>query len=110
MTKKQKIWLGIFMAMAIVPEVFFGGLISTFFKLKFVPLLNTSNFFVSLPILGHLNLWLENIGVMGLILLNRKLYFQSKFLRFLIIGILIIILACLLTITYYYYAFNPSLP
>jgi hypothetical protein len=110
MTKKQKIWLGIFMAMAIVPEIFFGGLISTFFKLRFVPLFNTSNFFASLPILGYLNLWSENLGVIGLIFLNKKFNFQNRFLKFLIIGILLIILACLLTITYYYYTFNPSLP
>ncbi len=103
MTKKQKIWLGVFLAMFIVPEVLWGGLLATFFNFKSV--YNAATFFVTVPFFGHLMFLAEIAGVSGLIFLNFNYQYKSIFYKYLFRIILLLILLGQLFIAYAYYSF-----
>ena len=108
MTKVQKIWFSVFLAMFLVPEILFGGLLGTFLNLRFLPLIRTSSFFSFYPSLGHINLWSEIIGVIGLIFIINKYPYRNNLIKYFFYGILLLVLFSLLTIIYFYYTFNPS--
>ncbi|MFA6551914.1 MAG: hypothetical protein WCT19_00240 [Candidatus Paceibacterota bacterium] len=104
MTKTQKIWLMILGAMFILPEVLWGGLITTFFKFKIIPLFDTGSFFVNYPLLGHIMFLLEIAGVFGLLFINQKSQY-NKSLKYFLSVILFLILISIIWIAYVYYSF-----
>jgi hypothetical protein len=104
MTKMQKIWLGIFLAMFVVPEIFLGGLLSTFFNLKTV--FNPSILFDSFPFFGNLMFFIEIFGIVGLLFLNTKYAHKNKVIKYIIGTVLLLILGSLLLIAYAYYSFS----
>jgi len=98
------------MIIFVLPEFLWGGLITTFINLGFVPLLNSEAFFTNFPIMGHLNFFLEIIGVFGLLFINSKHNYKNNIFKYLLAGILLIILVAQLYIIYMYYTFSPSFP
>ncbi len=85
MKKQQKIWLGIFLAMFVVPEVLFSFLVSSIASMfsKNFPFLYQvfirPQFFVDNSGLLFFALAIEWVGVLGLIIWNIKFNgFKSK--------------------------------
>lgn len=114
MKKTQKIWLGIFLAMFIVPEVIWGALFSavaSIFSISFHPIITDTQVFTDHPSLAHLIILVELVGISGLLFLNTKKNKSNKYWKYIITTILVIILATLLFLLYLNYAIsNISFP
>ena len=115
MTKIQKVWLGIFLAMFIVPEVLFSFLVSTIFSLlgrKFYfiyQLFIKEQFFTDNPAYLFISICIEIIGLLGLLMFNIK-YNKSKAKQIYSI-LLVFVLICLCVIFYIGYSIsNISFP
>ncbi len=78
MTKMQKIWLWIFIAMFVVPEILFLTIPSSIINYSGKDFLTLSSFFVNSrffinnPLLFFVTLIVELLGVIGLITLSVK--------------------------------------
>lgn len=94
LSKMQKIWLWIFGAMFLVPEVLWGPLVKAL-NFSFLPIYGNVQVFTESPMVAYLVVILEIIGVAGLIYLFNKIYRGSK-LRYLLCGILVFILIFLI--------------
>ena len=112
MTKVQKVWLGVFLAMFIVPEVVFGGLISTFFGNQSpLPIVHPSIFIDKVLFLGYLMFLSEIFGIAGLLVISRRIQYKNLLLKYLFISTLVLILLIQILIAYAYYRFtNTSFP
>jgi len=98
MTKIQKIWLWIFIAMFAVPEILWGSLIKVF-KISFLPLYKDVQYFSDNPGVAFLLIIIEIIGISGIIyLLNKKSLSVSLKLKY-IFNILLIIILVILVIS-----------
>src|SRR5205085_10696939 len=91
MTKMQKVWFGIFLGMFIVPEILWGGLLSTFFGFK--PVFDLSDISDGKPVLGTLLVLPEVIGILALLFLNKRFKYKNNTIKyinaFILIGILV---------------------
>ena len=109
MQKSQKIWLWVFVAMFIIPEIFFSFIISFFAFFAGVesfPFLAQSfidpQFFVDNPTYLFFALSVECLGMLGLLIWNIK--FNYNRYKIIIITITALVLALLLFIFYVGYA------
>jgi hypothetical protein len=100
----------IFILFFALSEVLFGGLITTFVNLKFLPIFNINRFFVNFPIVGYIMFLLEPIVIIGLLIINNKYIYKNSIYKYVTNVILILILVVLILISYMYYSFNPSFP
>ena len=107
MTKSQKIWLGVFLAMFIVPEVIFSFLISSLaslFSFGFSPLYKAfinPQFFIDHPGYLYIFLLIEWFGVLGLLILNAKHNFgKYRTLGTVALSILLVLLIIIFYIGY----------
>ena len=112
MTKIQKIWLGVFLAMFVAPEVLFSFLLSSVAQLfgrTFPSILYSPNqqFFTDHPIYLFFALAVELLGVFLLLIFN----FQHKKNKF-VSALLLIIFLWLVIVFYigYIIAFRMSFP
>ena len=83
MTKKQKVWLGVSLAMFVVPEVLWGAIIKIL-DVSFVPVYKDPQFFYDHPFFALLLIVVELIGISGLIYVVNKISlrnFSKYFLR-----------------------------
>lgn len=103
MTKKQKIWLGIFVAMFVVPEVLWGGLASTFLNYK--PIFDFSQFFRSNQFVIGILVLPQIIALVGLLVLNYKCQ-KNKTISYIIGVILFLTLIVFLALVYTSYSFS----
>ncbi|MCX6718455.1 MAG: hypothetical protein NTY81_02530 [Candidatus Staskawiczbacteria bacterium] len=95
MTKIQKIWLWIFMAMFAVPEILWGNLIKIF-KISFLPIYKNIKYFTDEPMIAFLVIIIEIIGISGIIyLLNKKDAKINTILKYALDIVLVIILLVL---------------
>lgn len=109
MTKMQKVWLWIFLAMFIVPEVLWGGLASTFLNLN--PILNLSGLFENHPIAANAIILPEMVGILGLMILNQKYPYRNQFFKYFVTAALLLALLGLCLLIYIAYSFSKmSLP
>ena len=107
MAKKQKVWLGVFLAMFIVPEVLFSFLISSIASLfgYIFPSLYTffinPQFFVDHAIYLFGFLFMELLGVLGLLVLNFK-FNEGKYRKIItaILGLIFISLSIIFYLGY----------
>jgi hypothetical protein len=106
MTKIPKIWLGVFVAMFMVPEVLFSFLTSlVLFNVHFLPpvyLFRNEQFFLDHQNYAFVALGIEIIGLLGLFIFNIK--YNNKKSK----NILTIILSLLLLITSFVLYFGWS--
>jgi hypothetical protein len=78
LSKMQKIWLGIFGAMFLIPEILFSIIFSSIVNysgkdfLTLSSLFVDSRFFINNSGLFFLNLVVELVGIMGLLIINIK--------------------------------------
>ena len=99
MTKKQKIWLSIFLAMFLIPEILWGGIVSfvynSFFNkisINIMQLLNIAP--INNNLIAAFALLCQLIGLVGLfffMISNHAI--KNKFLKILIIVILVFFIA-----------------
>jgi hypothetical protein len=72
MTKTQKIWMWIFIAMFAIPEILWGNLVKIF-KISFLPIYKNAQYFSDNPTMALFIIIIEIIGVLGVLyLLNKK--------------------------------------
>ena len=91
-TKKQKIWMWIFLAMFIVPEILWGNIIKVL-KVYFLPIYKSTQFFTNKPMIAILIIIIEITGMFGIFyLLNKKSSEITIKLRYALNVVLIIIL------------------
>lgn len=103
MSKVQKIWLWIFGAMFLVPEVLWGNLLKIF-KISFLPVYRNVQIFTENPNIAFLVIIVEIIGVSGIIyLLSKKDLGVSIKLKYILNTLLVIILLILLMSLYLSY-------
>ncbi|OGI78973.1 hypothetical protein A3F19_03050 [Candidatus Nomurabacteria bacterium RIFCSPHIGHO2_12_FULL_37_29] len=114
MMKIQKIWLGVFVVMFVVPEILWGALISSIasiFKINFHSLLTNSQVFSDHPIFAYLIICTEIIGIAGLLHRNLKNNYENKILKNILSTILVMLIIMLLGLLYLNYAMsNISFP
>ena len=105
MTKRQKIWLWVFLVMFIVPEATWGpvlGGINFFIHTKFRPIILNSGS----GLLSYAILLIEFVGAIGLLRLNNKRNNKGQFLLQLFNIALILILLVLSFVLYISLSFN----
>ena len=113
MTKPQKIWFGIFLAMFLIPEILWGLLNTLLFGAIFNGT-GPSNFSL-LPALksnglNRVVICVEFIGILFSTIICLFLYYPKKiFLRIIIIAILIILLLLTFYILLFSFNFNPQI-
>jgi uncharacterized membrane protein len=102
MTKIQKIWLGIFLAMFVVPEVLFGpmlGSLGFFMHIKLTSILS-GQLITDYPSVAYFVLMLESVGVVGLFaVINKK--GEKKIKAIELINIILVVIAILLLFAWY---------
>lgn len=95
MTKVQKIWMWIFGAMFLIPEILWGNLIKIF-GISFLPIYRNVQLFIDEPSVVFLIIIIEIIGIVGIIyLLNKKNIIINLALKYIFDTALIIILLAL---------------
>jgi hypothetical protein len=103
MTKIQKVWLWISLAMFVVPEVLWGGLASTF--LNFKPILDFSGLFEKYPLAANILVLPHVVGLIGLLVLNHQCQ-KNKFIKYIIGMFLFMMLVVFLYLIYVSYEFT----
>lgn len=93
----QKVWLGIFLAMFIVPEILWGNLLGL---VHIKPVYNNTQFFEDKPIYLFVIFIIEIIGVGGLIYLLKKFTPINKWANMIIAIILWLLLLVLVVALY----------
>ena len=104
MTKTQKIWLWVSLAMFVVPEVLWGGLASTF--LQFKPIFDLSLAFDKFPVGANIFLLPEIIAIVSLISLNQQYQHKSNLIKYLLATLLITSLVIFVALGYILYMFH----
>ena len=102
MTKEQKIWLGIFLAMFVVPEVLWGDVVG-FFKLSFLPIYDgTSIWFSDHTGTSMLIILIEIVGCCGcvFILKNTRASRTYKYILYVLFSAILVLLLMSLYFTY----------
>jgi len=96
MTKIQKIWMWIFSAMFLIPEILWGNLIKVF-KISFLPVYKNIQFFINNPPVAFLVIIVEIAGITGIIyLLNKKNIISNSTFKNIYNIVLIFVLLALL--------------
>ncbi len=90
LSKTQKIWVWIFGAMFVVPEVLWGDLLRVM-HIPFIPVFENSEFFASNPLIAYIIIIIEICGLGGLIYFINK-YNGSLKLKLLLNIILVLLL------------------
>jgi hypothetical protein len=95
MTKMQKIWMWIFIAMFAAPEILWGDLIKLA-RIPLLPIFRNFQFFNDNPNFAYLVIVVEMVGILGVIYLLNKDHLGLKLnIRYIINVILFIILVAL---------------
>lgn len=96
LSKVQKVWLWIFGAMFVVPEVLWGNLVKVF-KISLLPVYKDVQLFTDKPIIAFLVIIIEIVGLSGVIyLLNKKSLVKNVYIKYTLDLVLAAILAALL--------------
>lgn len=110
MTKTQKVWLGVFLGMFIVPEIIVGpltGIITQNSLINFLPIIKDSQVVNDNPIIMNLILASEIFGLGALCIFNFKILKNRKSFLFIFLELIfILILIFLLGATYLYNSFD----
>ena len=100
MTKKQKIWMWIFVAMFAIPEILWGNLLGIL-KISFLPIYKNIQIFTDKPTLAFLVIVSEVIGIFGIFyLFNRKSNVSNIWVKY-VLNVLLSIIFLLLLISLY---------
>jgi hypothetical protein len=103
MSKTEKIWMWIFIAMFAVPEILWGNLIKVF-GIYFFPIYKNIQFFIDTPSLAFLVIAIEIIGVSGVFyIINKKQVGLPLNLKYVFNIVLVIIFLVLLASLYLSY-------
>ncbi|OGZ79174.1 MAG: hypothetical protein A2358_04245 [Candidatus Staskawiczbacteria bacterium RIFOXYB1_FULL_37_44] len=104
MTKTQKIWMWIFIAMFAVPEILWGDIVKIL-KISFIPIYKSVQYFTDKPGIAFLVIIVEIIGISGIFyLLNKKVKKINVVLKYILDAILVIIFFALVISLYLSYA------
>jgi len=115
MTKKQKIWLAVFLAMFLVPEILWSP-ISSFYVSFFLPI--SGNFLQLLnlipnpesPNIQKLILIIQFIGLLlTLLIINKKDYIKNKVVKWFSKFILSILIILVFYLLFFIFSFNPQI-
>jgi hypothetical protein len=110
MTKKQKIWLGVFLAMFLVSEILWGALLNAVTSLVGIhtrSIYNNLVFFSDYPWIAFLIIALEIFAVFGIIYIVYKFFvLKNLFLRFFILFFLSFVEIGLLFLLYFNYSIS----
>jgi hypothetical protein len=102
-TKKEKIWMWIFIAMFVVPEILWGNLVKII-NISFLPIFKNSQFFTDNPVVAFAVIMVEIIGISATFYLLNKKYLKEKLvLKYIVDTILIVIFLALLVSLYLSY-------
>ncbi len=102
----QKIWLWIFGAMFVVPEVLWGDLLKVL-KISFLPIYQDVQTFTENPSIAFLVIIIEVIGISGVIYLINKAGFKNRYyLKYVFNIFLVIILLLLLLGLFFSYSIS----
>ncbi len=103
MSKKQKIWMWIFIAMFAIPEILWGSIIKIL-NLSFLPIYKNIQVFTDKPVIAFFVIIIEIGGLSGILYLlnNGSIRVNSK-IKFIINIILSVILLLLLLSLYMSY-------
>lgn len=99
MTKKQKVWLGIFLAMFIVPEIIWGTLVNALTSILHIDIHSVvldALFFSHHPGYAYLIILMEIIGLSGLLVLNMRGAYNKIVRNFINIIMVILLLSLIL--------------
>ena len=112
MTKKQKIWLSIFLAMFLIPEILWGGVRWIIFRAYF-PLKIFKNFDFGLTgdinnnLLGSLIAMAQFFGLLGFTVILSKLKTNSLLKTIVLIFLIaLLFFSGILALAGFYYLFN----
>jgi len=106
MSNTQKIWLWIFIAMFVLPEILWGNLIRIL-KISFLPIYRDVQYFNDTPIVAFLIIIIETIGISGIFyLFNKKDIRINISLKFFLNVLLAIIFLALIVSLYLSYAMS----
>jgi len=115
MTKKQKIWLAVFLAMFLVPEILWSPIGNFYYLIFFAEEWNeqTAQFFnmASLPDSGIIRLIIGIVEIIGLLLFVGTILFfyrgRQKFIKIFAIILMLILLLLLFYVFIFSLNFNP---
>ncbi|MEK7161226.1 MAG: hypothetical protein AAB729_00865 [Patescibacteria group bacterium] len=105
MTKVQKVWLGVFLAMFLVPEILWGptlGLISLYSESFFIPIFKNSQFVGNHVAIMNLILISELVATIGIGVINFKYCKSNKIIKTTFGIVIILLVAYLMLATYLY--------
>ena len=106
MTKTQKIWLAIFLAMFLVPEVLWGALLNAVTSVFGSPahsIYYNLQAFDDQPILAYIIILTEIIAIIGLLIVNYTIQYKNKITKivsYVVLALLEITLIFILLINY----------
>ena len=103
MTKNQKIWFAVFLAMFLVPEILLGAVRYVIFKMVFsftASDIFTSSVFQSLNnnLITFVIITIEFVGLIGLLVDFYKINFRIKLIKLILLAILVL-LVCATALT-----------
>ncbi|MFA5990986.1 MAG: hypothetical protein WC794_01925 [Candidatus Doudnabacteria bacterium] len=103
MTKVQKIWLGVFLAMFLVPEILWGpilGLMSNYGENIILPIFKNSQFIENNVVVMNFILISELVAVIGMGVINFKYCKSNKIVKITSGVIIILVTFYLIFATY----------
>ena len=103
LSKKQKVWLYIFGAMFLIPEILWGNIINIL-QIYFLPIFKNRQIFIDKPIIAFFIIVVEIVSVTGFIYLfnsnDNKINKVTKYIINVLLSIIFLILAISLYLSF----------